>query len=263
MAVALELRCEVTAEPAPSWSVEHVGPFAPGAEADDAVLIAARCAVGSDRPLALRIDNRIPLGRGLGSSSAAFAAGALAAWRACSETHSDHRLFELVSELEGHPDNAAAAVYGGLVITTQNLVHRLPWNPMLRLVIAVPSAPFATRDARQVLPSAYPSDVVVRSVARTASLVAGLLTADPSVLRSASGDEIHEAPRSAIRHDTEALIETALSAGAFHACWSGAGPSVLAITSEPELASVAKALSHRLGVDGDVHMLEPATAGAV
>ncbi len=263
MAVALELRCEVRGEPSNVWRVEHVGPAAPGPDADDAVLMAARCAVGSDRPLALTVDNHIPLGRGLGSSSAAFAAGALAAWKAVDEHHSEERLFELVAELEGHPDNAAAAVYGGLVLTTGRTVHRLPWNPLLHLAVAVPTEPYATSEARRVLPTAYPTNVVVRSVARTAALVAGLLTADGAVLRSAGGDELHETPRSAVRPDTCGLIDTALSGGAYHACWSGAGPSVLAIAPAESIGAVMQALTDRIGDDGVVLQLDLATHGAV
>jgi homoserine kinase len=148
MAVAVELRCNVTAELSEFWAVSHLGNDAPAPGADDAVLIAARAAVGGDRPLSLTVDNHIPLGRGLGSSSAAFAAGALAAWRAVGEEHPVERLFELVAELEGHPDNAAAAVYGGLVLAVGNVVHRLPWNPALRLVVCVPSRPFAEKPGK-------------------------------------------------------------------------------------------------------------------
>jgi homoserine kinase len=263
MAVAVELRCRVDAVTADGWSVQHLGSDAPGPGADDAVLIAARCAVGADRPLSLKVDNQIPLGRGLGSSSAAFAAGALAAWRAVGEEHSVERLFELVAELEGHPDNAAAAVYGGLVLAAGPAVHRLPWNPMLRLVVAVPSRPFATKEARQVLPSAYPMDMVVRSIARTAALVAGIMTGDGEVLRAAGGDELHEAPRGQLRPDSAGLISAALSAGAFHACWSGAGPSVLAMCPAEHVPTVAAAMDERLAGDGYVLTPEVATTGAV
>lgn len=263
MAVAVELRCRVEAVRAETWSVEHLGSEAPGPGCDDAVLMAARCVVGADRPLALRVDNPIPLGRGLGSSSAAFAAGALAAWRAVGEEHPIERLFDVVAELEGHPDNAAAAVYGGLVLVNGSVVHRLPWNPVLRLVVAVPSHPFSTKDARQALPIAYPIDVVVRTIARTASLVAGLMTGDGEVLRSAGGDELHEGPRSEMRPDTVGLISAALSAGAYHSCWSGAGPSVLALCPADAVDSVALGLADRLGDDGYVLKPEVATFGAV
>ena len=262
MALALELRCTVDAARADHWKVEHVGPQAPGPEADDAVLTAARVAAGNDRPLHLVVDNHIPLGRGLGSSSAAFAAGALVAWRAVGEQHPDERLFEVVAELEGHPDNAAAAVYGGLVLTTGVKVHRLPWNPLLHVLVAVPAKPFATSSARRVLPSAYPRDVVVRSVARTASLVAGLLTADGDLLQSAGGDEIHEVPRGPARPDTNGLVDTAMSSGAYHACWSGAGPSVLAIVPAEAAHAVHHALAARIDGNGAVIGLEVATTGA-
>ena len=263
MAVAIDLRCVVEAQPAAVWSVEHVGPEAPGPGADDAVLIAAQYAVGKDRPLALSVDNPIPLGRGLGSSSAAFAAGVLAAWRAVDETHSVERLFEVVAHLEGHPDNAAAAVYGGLVLVTgTGAVVRLPWHPNLRLAVAVPDRPFATKEARGVLPSAYPADVVVRSISRTAALVAGLMSSDAALLRAAGGDELHESPRSALRPELSGLVDVALGAGALHACWSGAGPSVLAIGPVEGIGAVAEAMRLRLADEG--HVIEPlvATTGA-
>ena len=82
MAIALDLRCAVTAELSESWSVDHVGTQRPPTGSEDAVLASARLAVGPQTPLRLSVDNQIPIGRGLGSSSAAMAAGALAAWRA-------------------------------------------------------------------------------------------------------------------------------------------------------------------------------------
>lgn len=264
MALALELRCRVEAVPAATWTVEHVGSWAPPPDAEDAVLSAATAAVGSDRPLRLTIDNQIPIGKGLGSSSAAFAGGALAAWRAVGEEHTFERLFELVAHLEGHPDNAAAAVFGGLVLTTcGTTVHRLPWNPSLTAVVAVPTRPFPTKEARSLLPTAYDGEVVVRTVSRTAALVAGLLSADPAMLASAAGDEIHEEPRSHVRPEVSRLIAVARSAGAFHACWSGAGPSVLAIVPHEAVVAVAGALERRLGDEGVVLTPPVATTGAV
>jgi homoserine kinase len=263
VAVALELRCHVQAEPAPVWSVRHLGAECPPPESDDAVLAAARLAVGADRPLTLGVRNEVPIGKGLGSSSAAFAAGALAAWKAWGESHSSERLYELVARLEGHPDNAAAAVFGGLVLAAGSDVHRLPWNPLLHAVVAVPDRPFPTREARAALPGVYPMDVVVRTVARTSALVAGLLGADPTLLASASGDEIHEAPRGVLRPEVQRLISVARSAGAFHACWSGAGPSVLALVSAESAPRVVEALAAQL--DGAGRVLQPAIAarGAV
>lgn len=261
--LALEIRCRVVARRADGWSVRHHGEERPRPEAGDAVLDGARLAVGGDRPLALDVHNEVQVGKGLGSSAAAFAAGVLAAWRAVGESHPAERLFELVTEFEGHPDNAAATVYGGLVIATSRSVHRLPWNPRFRLVLAVPHDSYPTKEARLVLPEAYPSDVVVRTNARMGALVAGLLTGDEALLREAGGDEIHEAPRQRERPDVGGLVDVARNAGAAHAAWSGAGPSVIAFVVADRVEAVSRALRDRMGEGGSVSNPTLATRGAV
>ncbi len=264
LALALELRCRVEAEPAAAWEVRHVGPERPAPGNPDAVLAAARAVVGEDTPLTLTVDNHIPLGRGLGSSAAACAAGAAAALRAVAGEATADRLFRVVSDLEGHPDNAAATIYGGFVLAdAEGRAHRLPWNPRLGVVVAVPDRPLATAQARQAVASSQPMAVVTRSLARVAALVAGLLTGDPEVLAAAHGDEIHERPRSRHRPEVAALIETARSAGALHAAWSGAGPSVLAVVERDARATVTEALARELGADGTVLAPAIATRGLI
>lgn len=263
LAVALDLRCRVTATRTEVWSIHHDGDERPDVDSDDAVLRAARMAVG-DRPLRLCVSNDIPIGRGLGSSAAAGAAGALAAWRAVGEAPSIERLYDLVCRLEGHPDNAAGAVLGGLVLVDPaGQPIRLPWNPLLHVVVAVPEHPLSTAAAREVLPAAYPAEVAVRSVARMGALVAGLLTADPRLLAAAAGDELHESHRDRLRRESAGLITAARSAGAFHASWSGAGPSVLALAPAEAVASVVAALEARLAGAGTVLSPAVATEGAI
>ncbi|HVR31956.1 MAG TPA: homoserine kinase [Acidimicrobiia bacterium] len=264
LAVALEIRCAVRAEPADAWTVSHVGADAPPEGADDAVLIAAQTAVGADRPLALVVDNAVPIGRGLGSSSAAAAAGAVAAWKAHGENPSLHRAWEIATDMDGHPDNAAAAVYGGLVLATAGgAVHRLPWNVALHAVVAVPNEPFRTAEARRLLPVAYEADVVRRSLARVAALVAGLVGGDTALLADASGDEIHERPRQEVRPDVAELIDVARSAGAVHAAWSGAGPSMLALVPSTGVERVRMSLERCLADRGRVLAPGIATTGVV
>lgn len=264
LALALEMRCTVTAARSDQWLVEHVGQHRPQSGAPDAVLEAAKAAVGPQRPLRMTVDNTIPLARGLGSSSAAFAAGCQAAWRAVGEAHPVERLFEVVARLEGHPDNAAAAVFGGLVLATAGgSVRRLPWNPALAVTIAVPHSPLSTKIARTALPAEYPAQVVVRSLARASALVAGLLSGDPVLLAEAGGDELHEAHRHSMRPELSGLIEAARDAGAFHAAWSGAGPSVLAITSVESVDRVAARLEAQLGDSGTVMKPRVAASGTL
>ncbi len=263
LALAVELRCHVVAEPADAWSVHHTGDHGPETESDDAVLAAARMAVG-DRPLHLTVSNDIPIGRGLGSSSAAMAAGALAAWRAVGEDHTHERLFDLVAEMEGHPDNAAAAVFGGLaLVDTHGMPHRVAWNPLFSPLLLIPSESFATREARTVLPANYLRAAVVASVSRTAALIAGLLSGDTDLLRAAGGDEVHEAPRNAFVPEVAKRINAALDAGAVHAAWSGAGPTVLAIVETADRARVADHLMSMLGDTVEVASLDVAVRGAV
>lgn len=262
LALALELRCKVDASPDERWSVRHTGPEFPAGHFDS-VLEAARRAVGEDRPLALVVDNRIPIGRGLGSSAAAAVAGAAAAWRAVGDEVHDRAVFDLAADMEDHPDNAAAAIYGGLVLCTPNgEVHRLPLHPGWVPILAVPDRALATSDARAALPAVVPREVAVRSLGRLAALVGGLLLGDGVLLASAHGDEMHQDPRNRLRPEVEQLIDTARIAGALHACWSGAGPSVLAL-AEPETAAKVKAALEASLQAGRVLELQVAASGLV
>lgn len=258
LALALELRCRVVAVPAPAWSVEHIQEDAPALE-DDAVLAAARRAVGDDRPLALHVDSDIPLGRGLGSSAAARAAGAAAAWRALEGEADPERVFELVAEMEDHADNAAAAVHGGLVLVgAGGETHRLPFPDSLAVAVIVPDRPLSTAQARLVLPDVVDQGVAVRSLARVGALMAGLLIPErPELLAAAGGDELHERPRSALRPEVGGLMREALDAGALHVAWSGAGPSVLALGPSAEMPTIAATLRERLR---DVDVITPQVA---
>ncbi len=261
IALALELRCRVMAEPADKWAIDHGEGQQPDSDSDDAVLAAARRAVGPQRAVTLKVDNEIPIGRGLGSSAAAIAAGAAAALLAVGESADADHVFELAASMEGHPDNAAAAVYGGLVLVpVQGRPHRLPIHPGLQPVLAVPEDVFFTAEARRAVPGSVERDVAIRTASRIASLVGGLITADAELFAAAHGDEIHEGPRSRLHPETARLVQRARSAGALHAAWSGSGPSVLAIVESDGKRQVVEALTMP-GIK--VLALEVATEGLV
>ena len=262
LALALELRCRVTAEPATDWQVDHLGRHHPESASQDAVLAAAQLAVGVERPMRLAVRSEIPVARGMGSSAAAYAAGALAAWRATGVEPDSQRVFELVADLEGHADNAAAAVFGGLqAVTIAGGVQRMALHPDLVPVVAVPEAVLLTGDARAALPHSYSRPAVVRSLQRAVALVEGLRTADAALLASALGDEIHEAPRTRLNPVAAELIETALTAGALFACWSGAGPSVLAIALSARRPDIVVSLESALNGRGLVLTPDLADSG--
>ena len=261
VALALEITCRVVAEPAAEWSVIHHGPHSPAPGDDDAVLRAARTAVGDDNPLALEVFNEIPLGRGLGSSAAAFVAGAAAASRAVLGESDPERVFRLAVDLEGHGDNVGAAVFGGLVAVVGNVVRPLQLHEELRVVVAVPSRRLPTKWARQALPEVIEHEAAARSVARAIALIEAFRSGDLQLFAAAAGDELHEAPRGALFPESDDLMFTARSAGALHACWSGAGPSILAVTGPSEADGVAAALAGALDDQGVVLMPEIATTG--
>lgn len=262
LALGLELRCRVGAAPAETWSVDHGNGFCPLPGDTDLVLEAAKRV--SDQPLALTVENHIPLGKGLGSSSAAYAAGAAAALSATAGHADPDLVFGLVTESEGHADNAAAAVHGGLIgVAPDGTARRLPIAETWRVVVAVPDFALPTRRAREVLPSAVERPAVVRSLSRLLALVEGLRTGDAELLATASGDELHEAPRASLHPRAGELMAAARAAGAAHAAWSGAGPSIIAFTTEASLPAVAAALGSVPDLPCDVRELAVARQGLI
>lgn len=259
LALALELRCRCEAEPADEWWIEEHGRrYRPSA--GDLVVRAMVAAVG-EQPMRLSITNAIPRSRGLGSSSAVATAAAAAALRARGEEPGNEFLFEIVTELEGHADNAAAAVYGGLVAAREGVVRRLPMAPQLRVVVGIPEAHLSTHKARAALPGAVRHAAAARNVARVVMLIDGLRTGDGSALAAASGDELHEGPRHDLSPITHELMEAATAAGALHAAWSGAGPSAIAFTTAATQDAVVEALTERLEGAGEVAVLAVADRG--
>lgn len=245
----------MTAVPAETWSSEHVGRFSPPAEAPDAVLMAARAV--SSHPLSLTVDNDIPIGKGLGSSAAALVCGVAAALLASEGEAAPDRVYRVSAEMEGHADQVAAAVFGGLIlIPAEGMPLRLPVHPTIRPLVAVPEAVLPTSLARQVVDESHPLERVVRSLSRMSALTAGLLTGDPKLLAAAHGDEIHEAPRAEMSPEVVALVDIARYAGALHAARSGAGPSVLALVTA-DTADAVRSAFERAGCEVVGGTIEP------
>ncbi|MBW3607462.1 MAG: homoserine kinase [Actinobacteria bacterium] len=171
-----------------------------------------------------RIRSEVPLAGGLGSSAAAYTAGVLAA----------AHMFELqedllghVAALEGHPDNAAAALLGGFVIVTGGEVTRFEAPDGLEAVIVVPRAAVRTAVARKALPERVPMADAVANVGRGALLTLGLATADFSLIGRGLEDRLHQPYRAHLFPQSMALLRRAREFGAIGATISGAGPTVL------------------------------------
>jgi homoserine kinase len=197
---------------------------------------AAFSVLGGQPPgLALRCENAIPHGRGLGSSAGAIVAGLLAARALARDGEAalpDDRLYRLAAALEGHPDNVAACLAGGLTIAwaTRPGDYRLVSLPVadgVAAVACVPPDPLATEEARRVLPPAIPHADAAAAAGRSALLVAAL-TRDPRLLLDATEDYLHQRYRAAVMPHTASLVAKLRAAGVA-AVVSGAGPGVLAL----------------------------------
>jgi homoserine kinase len=243
LGLSLSLYDDVAAWPAGSGlSIEICGEGEDLASAGEEHLVvramrAAFAVTGGEPPgLRLRCVNRIPHGRGLGSSAAAIVAGLLAA-RALApggqDALPDDALLHLASGIEGHPDNVAACLRGGLTIawTAEGQPHavRLEPLPSITPVVCVAPAPVRTDEARRLLPVMVPHHDAAASAGRSALLVAALTrNAEPEVLFDATQDWLHQDYRSAAMPQTGALVR-GLREKRIPAVVSGAGPSVLAL----------------------------------
>lgn len=193
----------------------------------------------------LHCANAIPHGRGLGSSSAAIVAG-LALARELVEDgvdrFDDDRLFGVAAEIEGHPDNVAATVYGGLTIAyscpSGFRAARLDVTAGVRPVVLVPGKPVETEVARGLLPTQVPHEDAACTAGRAALLVAAL-TGQATDLMAATADRIHQPYRSGAMPESTALIAELRSHG-YPAVLSGAGPTVLAMVSPEQAADVER-----------------------
>jgi homoserine kinase len=261
LALALALYVEVEIEPADTLTLHTEGE---GSELpSDATHMAARVAasvVGHDR-LAIRVRSDIPVGRGLGSSAALAVAAAAAA--------GSPDPLAVAAAVDGHPENAAASVLGGLVAATtvsdRPLAAKLPLDPELRFVVLVPSRPLATSRARAALPAQVPHVDASFNLGRMGLLVAGL--ADRRLLvREATDDRLHQTARTPLFPESTHLLSGLLDAGALAACWSGAGPSLLAICAAANAARVRASgdeLMAEAGVPGLSLLLEADLEGIV
>lgn len=187
-------------------------------------------------PVHLHMRNRIPLQSGLGSSSAAIVGGLVAARTLLNVPLSEKDLLRLAVALEGHPDNVAPALLGGLVIVAAYeegpLVARVPTPPDLRVVVVLPEVHVSTEEARRLLPAQVSLTDAVFNLSRTALVVHALRQGDYDLLARAMVDRLHQPYRKALIPGYDGVITAAREAGASAVIISGSGPAVAAFAPE-------------------------------
>ena len=274
LGLALALYNEVTIEEsdAVAVSIEGGGHGRLDAGADNVVARGARLAydaAGRAFPGArIHCVNRIPLSRGLGSSAAAWVGGLVGANALLGEPIDRGGILTLAAHAEGHPDNVAAAVLGGLTVSCATpsgiAAVSLAVPPALRWVALVPEVESATRDARAVLPAEIPRADAVFNVQRVSLLLAALGAARLDMIATAMDDRLHQPYRLRLFPWMEKVVAAAHAAGALGCALSGAGPSMLAAVAG-DTAAVARAMEQALaaaGLGGRAIALDVDTAGA-
>jgi homoserine kinase len=222
LAAALSLSLELEVEETGEFFVHHSLAGVPTDRTN--LCVRAFEALRPADGLTFHIRSEIPTARGLGSSAAAIVAGL------CAADHMyelDAPLFELARELEGHPDNVAAALHGGFVICADGPPVRFDPPPGLEAVLAVPAGEMPTAEARAAMPAEVPLDEAVHNVAHAALLVLGLARDDFSLIARGLHDRLHQPRRRRLYPRSMELVEGSDQLGAVGASISGAGPSVL------------------------------------
>ncbi|MDO8188852.1 homoserine kinase [Conexibacter sp. JD483] len=239
LAAALSLRLEV--------EVVETGQFAIETDLDIArdrrnLIVRAFERLHPSDGFSFRIRSEIPLSGGLGSSAAAIVAGLTAADHLF---ELDADVFKLACEIEGHPDNVAAAIHGGVVVCADGTVTRIEPPTGLEGLLVVPHEAVRTAAARAALPKQVPMADAVHNVAHVALLTLGLARGDWDLVGRGLDDRLHEPHRAHLYPKSAELVQDARKLGALGATISGAGPTVLVWSHYEQTAAVAEALRER------------------
>ncbi|HWJ03871.1 MAG TPA: homoserine kinase, partial [Verrucomicrobiae bacterium] len=221
--------------------------------------------------VSMRLVNNIPPSRGLGSSSAAIIGGLYSANIVAGSPFCREEILNLATDLEGHPDNVAAALYGGASLALRQPAGACIYRSLgqlngLKMVAAVPSMKLSTKLARSLLPQSVSMDDAVWNLSCTGLLVTAFLTGDYSLLSAAMTDKLHEKYRSQAIPGMQGALTAAKEAGALAAVLSGAGPTLMAFL--PDAANptqVGLAMGHafnQAGVECEIMNLAPDNLGA-
>jgi homoserine kinase len=264
LAAALAMPLELEVEEVGSFSVEADGLGVPLDRSNLCVR-----AFESLRPadgIAFRIKSQIPLAAGLGSSAAAIVAGLLAADHLYELAQEPEDVLTRAAEIEGHPDNVAAALYGGFVVCATDegtlTATRLDPPQGVEAVVVIPDEQMPTEEARKAVPDQVPIADAVANISAAAELVLGIQRSDLTLIGRGLADRIHQPHRAHLYPRSMEIVEEAPRMGAIGATISGAGPTVLVWTFWQSTGEVMKALNERVGDWAEVQRVPFSPMGA-
>jgi homoserine kinase len=231
------------------------------------LIVRAFESLGPSDAIAFRMRSEIPLTRGLGSSAAAIVAGLFAADHLFELGLSKDEMLVRATELEGHPDNVAASIYGGFVICgadSEGHPSAARFDPPAGLegVVVVPPEEVSTKLARAAIPEEVPLEDAVANVSSASRLVLGMLRSDLDLVADGLADRLHQDYRQELFPRSMEIVHAARDLGALGATISGAGPTVLVWTTVEDAGKVASELKDRYGDWAEVRRLPFSPHGA-
>lgn len=277
LGLSLPLYTTLTVTPQARTEVLPLGPELAGTPADErnyvyqAMRLAARRAGRELPPARIEIRTEVPLARGLGSSAAALVAGIVTGNELLGRPLSGTEVLDLAAREEGHPDNVAPALLGGIVVATLDKLGthhvRLDPPPHLGVTVLIPDFELSTNKARAVLPGEYSRADAVHALSHAALLAAALAQGRLDLLPHAMQDRLHQSWRAPLVPGLSDILEGATEHGALGAALSGAGPTVLCFRDARENSAGLHAFLHGVlekhGVAGRVLDLPIEMGGTV
>ncbi len=217
----------------------------------------------------IRMYNKIPVARGLGSSAAALVGGLIGANTILGNPLGQTELIELATAIEGHPDNVAPAILGALVVSVKDnqqvYCQRLEPPPGLTMAIAIPQFTLSTRVSRSVLPTNVLFEDAVFNISRVGMMLAAIQAGNLELMGKMMGDRLHQPYRLPLIPGMNEVFAAAKDAGALAVTLSGSGPTVIAFCkgSQPEVGLAMEAAFDHHGVKATVRELSPCLKGAI
>lgn len=219
--------------------------------------------------VAINIELGVPLARGLGSSATAIVGGLVGANELAGKPLSLSEIMELAITMEGHPDNVVPALLGNCQLSvgeTRNWqICQIPWHEDIIPVVAIPNFELSTKEARSVLPKSLDRSDAIFNIAHMGLLIRGLETGNKDWLAMAMADKLHQPYRQGLIKGYEAVKLAAIKAGAYSMVISGAGPTLLALTTPQQTQGVIVGMQEawsQAGIIAEVRSLLLDTQGA-
>jgi len=222
------------------------------------------------KPKGLKIEmkNNIPIARGLGSSAAVIVGAMVAANYISGSMLSHDQILHMATCIEGHPDNVAPALFGGIAVSNQldgeTLYRKIPPPAGLSTVVAIPDYELSTQKSRSVLPKTVPLSDAVYNISRVSLLVWALINSDMELMGKVMDDKLHQPYRMPLIPGMDKVAQAAKDVGAYSVALSGAGPTVIAFCTRDNADKIGEAMKSTFmehGVQCAIKYLSPEIEG--